>query len=247
MTAIIFILIGAFITYLVMSSMQKSAETNDIVERLDTENTFIHYKKKIIATSAYDQERVYELLYHKVHSLTCELIEKHSSILLPPLIWENINQGFRNYFEQGGDAYCIRRDLSFYQEPNHYLLALAIICFYGTKRHDGILIESNRDFANKAIEYLIEVDHYWPAKLAKALIIKYGFQPYIPPNTETSSRLFHEIEKDYPLAHDELENMDQLRQLENITSVHPGKGYHGDWRSHAVFVQIDNYVRSKKG
>lgn len=237
MEAIIFVLLGVFIVYLVMSAQRQITEHQTINEHLDPHKAFLHLKSKIIRTSAYTEEGAYISLYKKIKSMACEFIEKHSSVLSTQEALTEIEANFDSYFIMEDDSYRIKRTLNIRDVSSNVLLALAITSFCGANKKDGTAIDVNKFFCNRSIEYLIEERHFWPAQLAKALILKYGFEPYLAPNAEISARLFQELASAYHPAYDELVDIDQFRQLENIKSVHPSAGARADWESYTTIEQ----------
>ena len=237
METIIFVLILAFIVYVVMAAQKQITEYQTINEHLDPHKAFLHLKSKIIRTSAYTEEYTYILLYQKIKTMACEFIGKHSSVLATQEILAEIDDSFETYFEMEKNRYRIKRTLNIEDVSSKILLALAITSFLGERNKGGMEISVNKFFCNRTIEYLIEERHFWPAQLGKALILKYGFEPYLAPSVDTSARLFQELASTYSPAYDELEDIDLFRQLENIKSVHPSAGARADWESHTMINQ----------
>jgi hypothetical protein len=230
MEAIIFLLIGGFIAYFVMKEQNQQNENKTFEEATNPTSSFIHYKKRILTTSAYTQESTYALLYEKITSLVRESFERHFSVLLPTDVWLAIEETFDAHFELEKNSWRIRRALDIRKITDKTLLALAIVSSFGQRSHDGKPIDTNYFFANRAIEYLIEEKRYWPASLAKGLFLKFGFRPYLAPHTKQSRAVLEKVITNYPRAYDELSELGKFAELEVIKSVHIDTG--NDWDSH---------------
>ena len=81
MEALIFIAIGAFIAYFVLNLQRTDRESRTTAEETDDLAKFVHYKRRIIGTSAYSESSTYELLYSKVAELTHRLLRSVSMTL----------------------------------------------------------------------------------------------------------------------------------------------------------------------
>lgn len=220
MTAILFIVIGAALMYFFMNSKSVPSAPIILVDDFSDFDKFLYYKKQIIETSAYSDETNYFILYKKVSELTDILILKHRATIMPNVVVEQIESNFEKYFEIENDRSRIRRTLKIEEVQSEVLLALAVICFSSFNKLAGQAISKNRFFTNRVIEYLIEERNFWEAILAKALILKYGFQEFLAPQTDYVRELFKSLSH-YPIfVNNEVADLIQLRVLEQLTTKH---------------------------
>jgi hypothetical protein len=242
MEAIFLLVIGAFLMYVFLTTTKEIEEKKVINEYLHTEtptDLFIHYKKRIRKTTYDDNPKTYRALENKIHLLTCDFFKKHFDVIFQENVWKNIEENIDFYFEENIDNYIefrdqlrIRRTLDIRSLPCETLLALAIACYCHQKKYKDQSIIVNSFFTNRAIEYLIIEADYWPALLAKALILKYGILPNVMPETVQSERVFRDLTEKYSYANYELENIERLAELKNIKSAVLYSGSAEHWETH---------------
>jgi hypothetical protein len=200
-------------------------------EVLDKFSSYLHYKKRILETSPNDQESTYTLLYEKLSSLVFGFLDNYSSVLLPTQMWLEIEQNFSRYFEEERGNWRIRRTLNIREVDPDVLLALALVSFGSGRKFDGKAIELNSFFTNRVIEYLACEKRFVPALLAKGIILKYGFKPYILPRLEESQSALDEAKGISSRIYEEISTIGRLASLlnaKNVHIVHQGN----DWESH---------------
>lgn len=237
METLLFIVLGAVIAYVFMNSQRVKQETRTWVEESDDFSKFIHYKKRIINTCAYTESSTYELLYCKVAELTQLLLFKHKNKLMPAEASQEVESHFDRYFEEESHDWRIRKALRIEDLSKETILVLAMLSLNGLNKHDGKKISQNRFFTNRAVEYLIHEKNYWNALLAKALILKYGFQESLPPQTEEARSLLEKLQSGHTDIYEELRGLDELRGLENIKTKHPSH-VSNTWRSHQELERL---------
>ena len=165
------------------SKLTPAEESDEILK-------FAHYKRRIIGTSAYDQSSDYELLHSKVRELLQGLLGRHRRTLVPPEAEDKLRASPRNHLEEDSGAWRVRRDLELASCDSSMLMALAMLSYMGAEEIDGLRVSQNRFFTNRAIEYLVAERAHSPALLAKALLLMYGFQEYLPPDPEKARAVF---------------------------------------------------------
>lgn len=237
MEALIFIAIGAFIAYFVLSMQRTDREMRTTAEETDDLAKLVHYKRRIIGTSAYSESSTYELLYSKVAELTHRLLGRHDNVLLPVDGVRAVDAEFERYFEDEGGAWRIRKTLRIETLPESVVLVLAMYSFNGLRFHEGKKISQNRFFTNRAIEYLLCTKRHTGAGLAKALILMYGFQEYMAPQTEAAREAFKFVGTSNPELQEELSALGMLQSLETVQSKH-GMHVSTTWRPHAELEQL---------
>lgn len=237
MEALLLIAVGVVITYFFMNSQHSAQEARTPAEESDDFSKFVHYKKRILGTSADSESSTYEVLHEKVARLTEVLLAKHSARLMPTAAVKEIESNFDQYFEDRHGGWWIKRALRIEDLPNEILLVLAVLCFNGGKSHAGLQISRNRFFTNRVIEYLIHKREYWNAMLAKALIMKYGFQEDLAPQTDEARKLFTRIASHDTEIYEELSGLAPLHALEVMKSKHYHHVSH-TWRTHEVLEEL---------
>jgi hypothetical protein len=140
---------------------------------------------------------------------------------------EEVDSDFLRYFEEKSGDWRIRKTLRLKDLPDQIILVLAMLSFNGFNKHAGNKICQNRFFTNRSIEYLIRERNFSNAVLAKELILKYGFQEYMAPDTEGAKNLFEQLH----LGREELHDLTVLRGLESIPTKH-GSQIGTQWQSH---------------
>lgn len=235
--ALIFIAIGALITYVVFAAQRTRREARTPEEETDELAMFVHYKRRIIGTSAYAESSTYELLYSKVAELTKRLVGRHYDVLLPTDGVSAVQSEFDRYFEDEGGTWRIRRTLRIETLPESVVLVLAMYSLNGLRVHQGKKISQNRFFTNRGIEYLLCTKGHTGAGLAKGLILMYGFQEYMPPQTEAAREAFQLLGTSNAKVQEELAALGRLQTLETVQSKH-GTHVSNTWRSHADLEQL---------
>lgn len=228
MEAIIFIIIGAGIVFFLMNaSSQESEKTlaNEALLAKDDIDSFIHYKKRIRQTSYYENKEVYNQLRSNIYDLTCVFIEGYRGTLIIDRAWDEIEKNHEKYLEvekefiEEYQGWRILRTLRIEEVDSDVLLALTMLCFLHKDVVSGMRILRNDFFTNRVIEYLIEEREYKPASLAKGLILKYGVQPCVMPDTKSSSTIFEKLLADYPFLKNEINNSHRFSGLSEIPSA----------------------------
>lgn len=184
MTAVLFVLLGVAIAYIVMNAKSQSKEAMPVVMADDDISQLVHYKRRIFETSAYDEESTYQAIYYRIAQLTEGQLLKHMAMLVALNVSHELQEQFQNYFSVERECWRVQRGLKIEDVPDAMLLAVAIHCLWGNKKYASMKIEQNRFFANRAIEYLAVVKLYEQAVLVKGLILLHGFQEYLGPQVE---------------------------------------------------------------
>ncbi len=225
MEAIIFIIIGAGLAYFLMNfSSQESEKTlaNEVLLAKDDIDTFIHYKKRIRQTSYYENREVYNQLHSNIYELTCVFVEGYRRYLITENAWSEIASNYEKYLEVEKEfvkeyqGWRILRTLRIEEVDSDVLLALAMLCFLHKDIIGSMKILRNSFFTNRVVEYLIEERLYKPASLAKGLILKYGVQPCVMPDTKYSTAIFESLLSEYPFLHNEVNDSYRFAGLSDI-------------------------------
>lgn len=231
MEALIFIAIGVAITYFVMKSRKTIEETRTPNEEINDLANLVHYKRRILKTSAYTESSTYELLYFRVGELTNTLLLKHEKQLLPTEGINQIESDFEKYYEKEEKGWRIRKTLRIETLSDPEILVLAVYSFTGLYASNAKKVAKNRFFANRAIEYLISERGSTDAFLAKGLILLFGFQEYLAPQTKAAEVAIN-TSRSMHMVQEELAAIGALRELEDVKSVH-STHVSQTWRSHS--------------
>lgn len=235
MEAIIFIAIGAALAYFFMNSRKAAVEHRTTFEETNDLSKLVHYKRRILTTSAYSESSTYELLYFKVKELTNGLLLKHKHRLLPADGALQIESDFERYYEREDQDWRIRKTLRIEDLSDSEILVLAIHAFTGIHEH-GSKVRKNRFFANRALEYLISERKSQDAAFAKGLILLFGFQEALAPQTRAAEEALSAAGAGFSVR-EELSAVGAFRELESIKSVHANH-VSETWRSHAELSQL---------
>lgn len=196
-----------------------------------------HYKQRILGTSAYEESSDYELLHSKVRELIRSLLARHRSMLVPSEVERAIHQNLHDFFQEEDGVWRVRRDLDIAGCEAPIVMALAFLSYQGGDVIEGLRISQNRFFTNRAIEFLIAESAYAPATLAKALLLMYGFQEYLPPQVEEARAAFLRYGySDRSIQHE----ISSLPNLAKLALLKPKSGSHASqsWREHSVLQEL---------
>lgn len=236
MTAIIFLLLGGFLVYVVMQANSRKKETLDSAPLGDDELQLAHFKRRIFHTSAYTEESTYQALYFRIKQLTQNLIINYSENIIGENVASAIDEEFEKYFEIEADEWRVRRGLQIENVSPEVLLAISLESLLGSKQHQGKKIARNKFFANRAIEYLIAVKSYKPAVWIKAIVLLFGFEEYSSPQVSEAEKTLniHGFEISElairPKAIAELRTVETLPNSHAVTTQY--------WRTQAEFDEI---------
>lgn len=200
-------------------------------EEADEILKFAHFKQRIVATSAYDESSDYELLYSKIREMLRDLLGRHRGTLIPSEGEQALLAAPGNFLQLESGVWRIRRALNIEDCDSSALMALALYSHLGGEQIAGKKVAQNRFFTNRVVEYLIVGLSYPPALLAKALILMYGFQEYLPPQTEEARVAFQRYGYSNPDIQDEISSLPNLARL---VTLKPKGGVHASqtWRTH---------------
>ena len=236
MEAIIFVALGAALAYFFLRSRRAREEHRTTDEEVDELAKLIHYKRRILTTSAYSESSTYELLYFKVRDLTNALLLRYRGQLLPSEGARLVESNFERYYEREDEGWRIRKTLRIEDLSESETLVLAMHAFMGVYEHHGT-VGRNTFFANRALEYLISERSSRDAAFAKGLILLFGFKEFLAPQTALALEALNSAGGGVG----ELSSVGALRELESIRSVHHGHVSQA-WRSHAEFSELlQNY------
>src|SRR3990172_7263920 len=203
-TLIIFALIGAAVWFFLTGIYKTNVKDPETLRDTELEDAFIELKKKILVTSAYEQEQAYQRLYYRINAVMGQIIERHKHFVL-------------DVEAKGVDTnrFFVRR------EHHDVLLYLCFFLYLGGQAKNVGTVESDPQLMLKILDYLIGEREYPAASFFKGLVMKYGTKVYEASKPGEARALFEFAQqKGVGAAAIELQQLGKYAQLDSIKSVH---------------------------
>lgn len=213
--------------FFLSGTYRTSFKDPETLRETELEDTFIELKKKILVTSAYDQEQAYQRAFNRINAVLGQILERHRHFVLDVEAKSaNLNRLFvrREHHDANGMGYyefSVPYDLSMTDMQSDVLLYLCFFLWHGGRVKDIGMIESDPRLMLKILDHLIEARRYSAASFFKGLVLKYGVNVYDPSkHAEARSLLELASKNGVGAAAIELEQIGKYAQLDGIKSVH---------------------------
>src|SRR3989304_2089351 len=226
-TLIIFALIGAAVWFFLTGIYKTNVKDPETLRDTELEDAFIELKKKILVTSAYEQEQAYQRLYYRINAVMGQIIERHKHFVLDvEAKGVDTNRFFvrREHHDADGMLYYeykVPNNLEFRSVQPDVLLYLCFFLYLGGQAKNVGTVESDPQLMLKILDYLIGEREYPAASFFKGLVMKYGTKVYEASKPGEARALFEFAQqKGVGAAAIELQQLGKYAQLDSTKSVH---------------------------
>lgn len=193
----------------------------------ELELVYIELKRKILRTSAYDNELAYRQLYSRMKEVLGRVLERHRHYVLDVEAGEvELHRLFRRdvHHDSNGlsyNEYSVPHDLSLNEQRPEILLYLCFFLWQGGRAKDIGSISGDARQMLRILDHLILERAFAPAALFKGMVLKYGLQVYAKVDTTGARSLLMDAQaKGVGGATIELQSLDRFAELENVPSIH---------------------------
>ena len=223
------LLAGIVAWFFLSGTYSTSVKDPETLRDSEIEDAYIELKRKILATSAYDNEQTYRRIYFRMKALLGQIIERHKHFVLDvEASAENLHRLFRREEHRDSNGmpyheYAVPRDLDMRDTSPEVLLYLCFFLWLGGQAKGIGNVSSDPRLMLSILDFLISEKSFAPASFFKGLVMKYGTEVQGRVDSSAARALFGEAQKQgVGAAAIELQRLDKFALLDSLPSVHPG-------------------------
>lgn len=170
----------------------------DALSAEELEIEFAAVKKQLLDTDVYANESRYRRLYCRLEAVQVRLLGRHHHLKVGVEGKYDAMDRSSLFVGDRQDSSRKRRvnsTIKLAQFDDELIFYLAFIAFMGGHAQEIGSVESNPEFALKALDFLIEDREFNLAIFLKGVILKYGLKPYWPPELDKARELLERAAK----------------------------------------------------
>lgn len=226
-TLLAFAILGTVAWFIFAGAYKTSFKDPATLRESELEDAFIELKKKILVTSAYDHEQIYQHLYYRMKAVLGQIIVRHKHFVLDVEAKStDLNRFFQRRAHRDANGmtyyeYAVPQDLDMQAQQSEVLLYSCFFLWLGGKAKGVGSVSDDPALMLKILDHLIEVRQFPSAMFFKGMILKYGAKVYEPSSHSAARPLLEAAQvRGVGAAAIELQQLNKYVQLDGIKSVH---------------------------